>query len=168
MTLIAGRSLGHFGQRIAHGLDQAVAIADRIGYPVLVRPSYVLGGRGMETCFDAESLRRYMSSAVIASELADDDKARAMIKILELPYQIARPFMTSSGIPSDRLAALRKAFMATAADAMFLAEAQKARIDVSPLSGEEVARLTSEIAQSPAAAIEHMRKLLGSDSPDNR
>ena len=56
---------------IAHGLDQAVAIADRIGYPVLVRPSYVLGGRGMETCFDAESLRRYMGSAVIASELAD-------------------------------------------------------------------------------------------------
>jgi tripartite-type tricarboxylate transporter receptor subunit TctC len=104
----------------------------------------------------------------LASELADDDKARAMIKILELPYQIARPFMTSSGIPSDRLAALRKAFIATAADAMFLAEAQKARIDVSPLSGEEVARLTSEIAQSPAAAIEHMRKLLGSDSPDNR
>jgi carbamoyl-phosphate synthase large subunit len=56
---------------IARGLEQAVEIADRIGYPVLVRPSYVLGGRGMETCFDADSLRRYMSSAVIASELAD-------------------------------------------------------------------------------------------------
>jgi carbamoyl-phosphate synthase large subunit len=56
---------------IARGLEQAVEIADRIGYPVLVRPSYVLGGRGMETCFDAESLRRYMGSAVIASELAD-------------------------------------------------------------------------------------------------
>ena len=56
---------------IARGLEQAVEIAERIGYPVLVRPSYVLGGRGMETCFDAESLRRYMGSAVIASELAD-------------------------------------------------------------------------------------------------
>ncbi len=56
---------------IARGLEQAIEIADRIGYPVLVRPSYVLGGRGMETCFDAESLRRYMSSAMMASELAD-------------------------------------------------------------------------------------------------
>ena len=56
---------------IARGLEQAVEIAERIGYPVLVRPSYVLGGRGMETCFDAESLRRYMASAVIASELQD-------------------------------------------------------------------------------------------------
>ncbi|MEC8559601.1 MAG: carbamoyl-phosphate synthase large subunit [Planctomycetota bacterium] len=56
---------------IAYSLDDAVEIADRIGYPVLVRPSYVLGGRGMETCFDEDSLRRYMSEAVDASELAD-------------------------------------------------------------------------------------------------
>jgi hypothetical protein len=91
-----------------------------------------------------------------------------MIKILELPYRIARPFMTSPGIPPDRLAALRKAFLAAAADAIFLAEAQKAKIDVSPLSGEEVARLAADIAQSPAEAKEHMRKLLGSDAPDNR
>ena len=56
---------------IAHSLDEAVEIADRIGYPVLVRPSYVLGGRGMETCYDEESLHRYMAEAVDASELAD-------------------------------------------------------------------------------------------------
>ena len=37
---------------IAHTLDEAVEIAGRIGYPVLVRPSYVLGGRGMELCYD--------------------------------------------------------------------------------------------------------------------
>ena len=48
-----------------------MVIAERIGYPVLVRPSYVLGGRGMETCFDEDALRRYMSEAVDASELAD-------------------------------------------------------------------------------------------------
>ena len=36
---------------IAHSLDEARGIADTIGYPVLVRPSYVLGGRGMEICF---------------------------------------------------------------------------------------------------------------------
>ncbi len=56
---------------IARSLDEAVAIAARIGYPVLVRPSYVLGGRGMETCFDEASLRRYMREAVDVSDLAD-------------------------------------------------------------------------------------------------
>ncbi|MBX3356535.1 MAG: carbamoyl-phosphate synthase large subunit [Phycisphaeraceae bacterium] len=56
---------------IARSLDEAVRIAGDIGYPVLVRPSYVLGGRGMETCFDEASLRRYMTSAVNVSELKD-------------------------------------------------------------------------------------------------
>jgi carbamoyl-phosphate synthase large subunit len=55
---------------IAYSLDEAVAIAREIGYPVIVRPSYVLGGRGMETCFDEPSLRRYMRTAVEVSELA--------------------------------------------------------------------------------------------------
>jgi carbamoyl-phosphate synthase large subunit len=55
---------------IAYSLDQAVEIAREIGYPVLVRPSYVLGGRGMETCFDEDALRRYMRTAVDVSELA--------------------------------------------------------------------------------------------------
>ena len=44
--------------------DDAVAIANRIGYPVMVRPSYVLGGRGMEVVHDEESLRFYMAQAV--------------------------------------------------------------------------------------------------------
>ncbi|MBX3402488.1 MAG: carbamoyl-phosphate synthase large subunit [Phycisphaeraceae bacterium] len=54
---------------IARSLDQAIEIAGRIGYPVLVRPSYVLGGRGMEICPDEKSLRHYMTSAVNISEL---------------------------------------------------------------------------------------------------
>ena len=44
--------------------EEAVAIADRAGYPVLVRPSYVLGGRAMEIVHDREELRRYMAWAV--------------------------------------------------------------------------------------------------------
>jgi len=44
--------------------DEAVAIAERIGYPVLVRPSFVLGGRAMELVYHPEDLRRYMQSAI--------------------------------------------------------------------------------------------------------
>ncbi len=56
---------------IAHSLPEAIDIASEIGYPVLVRPSYVLGGRGMETCYDETALRRYMIEATGASDLAD-------------------------------------------------------------------------------------------------
>ena len=51
----------------AHTVDQAVAVAHTIGYPVLVRPSHVLGGRAMEIVYDDDSLRRYMTVAVEAS-----------------------------------------------------------------------------------------------------
>jgi carbamoyl-phosphate synthase large subunit len=51
----------------ATSVAEAVAIADRIGYPVLVRPSYVLGGRGMEIVFDRDSLEGYMLKAVDVS-----------------------------------------------------------------------------------------------------
>ena len=43
--------------------DEAVAVAERVGYPVLVRPSYVLGGRAMEIVYDTESLRRFFAVA---------------------------------------------------------------------------------------------------------
>jgi len=45
-------------------VEEALEIADRIGYPVMVRPSYVLGGRGMEVVYDPENLRKYMAAAV--------------------------------------------------------------------------------------------------------
>ncbi len=56
---------------IARSIEEAVEIAGRIGYPVLVRPSYVLGGRGMEICSDEKSLRHYMLTAVDVSGLDD-------------------------------------------------------------------------------------------------
>jgi carbamoyl-phosphate synthase large subunit len=49
---------------MASNLEEANAIAERIGYPLMVRPSYVLGGRGMEVVHDAEMLRRYVAAAV--------------------------------------------------------------------------------------------------------
>ena len=52
----------------ATSVPEAVAIAARIGYPVLVRPSYVLGGRAMEIVYDEPSLRDYFERAVRVSE----------------------------------------------------------------------------------------------------
>ncbi len=52
---------------MASTLDEAVQIADRIGYPVMVRPSYVLGGRAMEIVLDEEMLKQYMMAAVDVS-----------------------------------------------------------------------------------------------------
>jgi carbamoyl-phosphate synthase large subunit len=52
---------------VARSEPEAVAVAKRLGYPILVRPSYVLGGRAMEIVYDEPSLVRYMQRAVRAS-----------------------------------------------------------------------------------------------------
>ena len=49
---------------LARSEEEARAVATRVGYPVVVRPSYVLGGRAMEVVFDEEELNRYMREAV--------------------------------------------------------------------------------------------------------
>src|SRR5271168_4561895 len=53
---------------LARGLDDAIAGAAKVGYPVLIRPSYVLGGRAMEVIPNEEELRRYVTQALQASE----------------------------------------------------------------------------------------------------
>ena len=49
---------------MATTVEEAIQIANKIGYPVMVRPSYVLGGRGMEVVYDDESMKEYMDAAV--------------------------------------------------------------------------------------------------------
>ncbi|HDY84083.1 hypothetical protein LCGC14_0715100 [marine sediment metagenome] len=53
--------------RLAFSVDTAVALASEIGYPLVVRPSYVLGGRGMEIVYNEEELSRYMKTAILVS-----------------------------------------------------------------------------------------------------
>ncbi|MCR4720819.1 MAG: carbamoyl-phosphate synthase large subunit, partial [Lachnospiraceae bacterium] len=49
---------------MAVNVEEAIEVAEKIGYPVMVRPSYVLGGRGMEVVYDRETLEEYMAAAV--------------------------------------------------------------------------------------------------------
>ncbi|MCA8980975.1 MAG: carbamoyl-phosphate synthase large subunit [Planctomycetes bacterium] len=69
---------------IATTVAQAFEVARRIGYPVLVRPSYVLGGRAMEIVYDDDALDRYMSNAVQASP----DKPILVDKFLEEAIEV--------------------------------------------------------------------------------
>ena len=55
------------GEAVTH-VEDGVAVAHKIGYPVLVRPSFVLGGRAMQIVYDDEELRRYFKEAIVASE----------------------------------------------------------------------------------------------------
>ena len=66
-ALLADLSLPHPPNGMARSAAEARAIAQLIGYPVLVRPSYVLGGRAMEIVYDESTLNRYMATAAEVS-----------------------------------------------------------------------------------------------------
>ena len=69
---------------MASTLDQALAIAERIGYPIIVRPSYVLGGRAMEVCHYPEMLTQYVKAAVDVSP----DRPLLIDKFLENAMEV--------------------------------------------------------------------------------
>jgi hypothetical protein len=82
-------------------------------------------------------------------------------KVLELHYTqktAARPFIAPPGIPPDRLAILRRAFMALATDADFLAEAERTKLEVAPISGEEVDKIVTLISSTPPEIAERFAK----------
>ncbi|MDQ3619524.1 MAG: carbamoyl-phosphate synthase large subunit [Actinomycetota bacterium] len=66
-ALLADLALPHPPNGMARSVAEARAVANSIGYPVLVRPSYVLGGRAMEIVYEESSLERYMSTAASVS-----------------------------------------------------------------------------------------------------
>lgn len=66
-NLLRKNKIAHPKYGTAHSVKDALLVAEEIGYPVLVRPSYVLGGRAMQICYNADSLKEYMKMAVDVS-----------------------------------------------------------------------------------------------------
>jgi tripartite-type tricarboxylate transporter receptor subunit TctC len=88
----------------------------------------------------------------------DADKQAMRLMVSRLDY--GRPFFLPPGVPEARVAALRHAFDETMKDKDYLAEAKKEKIEVSPLSGQDVAKLIEQDSHTPAAVVERVSKAL--------
>src|SRR5437588_3381876 len=71
-------------------------------------------------------------------DFARNDEEKQIFKLVFARQPMGRPFLAPPGIPADRVAALRKAFMDAMKDPSFLAEAEKAKLEINPVSGEAV------------------------------
>jgi tripartite-type tricarboxylate transporter receptor subunit TctC len=94
-----------------------------------------------------------------ARELAETDKARALIALAELPYRLSRPFAAPPGIPDERARALQWAFAKAHRDPEFLKEAERLKIEVSPIDAAETLRVIEAMANAPADVRDYIRKL---------
>jgi tripartite-type tricarboxylate transporter receptor subunit TctC len=73
---------------------------------------------------------------------------------------MGRPFLAPPGVPADRAGALREAFMATMTDTDFMAEAEKAQLEVNPVAGEDLQKLVAEIYGTPPEVARKAAQLL--------
>ena len=90
-------------------------------------------------------------------DLAKDEEQRQVLTFFSRVVALSRPVTTNQGVPPERVAALREAFMATMKDPEFLADAEKQQADVSPMHGAEVQRLTQAILDTPPPLLEKVR-----------
>jgi len=90
------------------------------------------------------------------------DSSRRLADVILAANEIGRPIIGTPGIPAERLKILRDAFSKAVNDRELLEEAKKKRLDLDPVSGEELQTLASEIMAQPPEVIERMKKLLGS------
>jgi tripartite-type tricarboxylate transporter receptor subunit TctC len=82
-------------------------------------------------------------------DLAKSDEQRQILKLIFARQVIGRPFLAPPGIPAERAAVLRRAFMDTMNDPAFLADAEKARMEITPVSGDRVEKLIKDVYATP-------------------
>jgi len=97
----------------------------------------------------------------LAINFARTEEARQLIKVgIEEAGNITRPFILPPGTPKDRVQLLRKAFMDTLKDPEFLQDAQKAKLEVDPLTGEELERIVHGLFKLDPAFQAKLKEIL--------
>jgi tripartite-type tricarboxylate transporter receptor subunit TctC len=94
-------------------------------------------------------------------DLAKTDEQRQIFKLIFARQVMGRPFAAPPGVPADRLAVLRRAFADTMKDKAFLADAEKRKFEINPVSGEEIQALVQDVYQTPAAVTKKAAAILG-------
>ena len=93
-------------------------------------------------------------------DVAKTNEQRQILKLIFARQALGRPFLAPPGVPADRVAALRKSFMDTMADKEFLAEAEKAQLEITPIAGDAVQKLVTEVYQTPPEIAKKAAEIL--------
>ena len=82
-------------------------------------------------------------------DLAKSQEQRQILRLIFARQVMGRPFLAPPGVPQDRVDALRKAFMDTMTDKDFLADTEKAKMEITPVAGDKLQELVKEIYATP-------------------
>ena len=93
-------------------------------------------------------------------DLVKSPEDRSVLELIFAKYQFGRPYFVPPGVPADRVAALRTAFDETMKDPELLADAQKMRLEVNPVSGKDVQAMIEKLYRTPDALARKVREVL--------
>src|SRR6185312_211134 len=91
---------------------------------------------------------------------AKTDEQRQLLRFIFSSAEFGRPYVFPPGVPADRVALMRKAFVDVAQDADMLAEAKKLKIDMTFLQPDRIARLVEDLYQTPPKLLEAVKTLV--------
>jgi tripartite-type tricarboxylate transporter receptor subunit TctC len=93
----------------------------------------------------------------LIASLAKTPEQKQALQLAQARLEFGRPFFMPPNVPADRVNAVRRAFDATMKDKEFLAEADKLKLEIDPMSGEELAKMLEEIAKTPPDVVARVR-----------
>lgn len=89
----------------------------------------------------------------LITDFAKTDEARAILRFFSTDVVIGRPFVTSPGVPAERVALLRQAFDSMLKDPAFREDARKSGIDISPVGGVAIQKIVTDFMNTPADIV---------------
>jgi hypothetical protein len=95
-----------------------------------------------------------------ALDLVSDAEKKKVLELILIRQEPGRPVAAPPGVPEDRLEVLRRAFDDTMTDPDFLAEAQKAQLEIEPLSAAQIDALLATAYAAPKAIVEQAAELV--------
>ena len=101
------------------------------------------------------------ASSLVARDVLTDPRKQQVLDLLTASSVVGRPYIVPKSVPADRYAALRKAFEATLKDPEFVADINKQRLTIAPMTAPEIEVFLKDLYKTPADVVEATRKISG-------
>lgn len=127
---------------------------------VAMNPEWISEGKIRNLVQFSTSKHADLPNVPLITDLANSEGDRALLELVFSRQVIGRPFIAPPGLDAETVGILRKAFDDTMRDPAFLAEMQKANLEVNPIPGEEVQKLIGRLFTTPPAVLDRAKQII--------
>jgi tripartite-type tricarboxylate transporter receptor subunit TctC len=121
-------------------------------------PDWILNKRINVLVQTGSKPQQGLEKVPLVLDLVPDADTKKVLGLLAFPEEMGRPFCMPPGTPKEYVAAMRKAFEETLKDPAFLADAEKSRLEVDPVTGAEMEKMIKAAFETPKPLVEQASK----------